>query len=204
MTNKEKNRPKNWRKMSHRVRNSSFKALLTLKNIKYISAKKHVLTPSVWWYLMFFWWRYTLILRVPWIPSNKRYFILRTFLNELLLIIVMIKNFHKSRQEAVELFQQIQVSTNILKCALTYNTWFRNLFYHLLIVISYQNTSYLLIIAVSFTFLQEAVDEPFQLNQKNFCFNFFGKDSPKLRLPVNWTVAQEKNCKNHCPPSPGG
>ena len=79
-----------------------------------------------------------------------------------------------SLQEAVdELFQQTLVSTNILKCALQYSTWFRNIFCYLLIIILYQNTSYLLIIAVSFRFLQEAVDEPFQLNQKSFCINFF-------------------------------
>ena len=51
-------------KMSHGVRNGTFKATLTLKKIRYMSAKERVLTPSLWWYLTFFWWRYKSILRV--------------------------------------------------------------------------------------------------------------------------------------------
>ena len=42
-------------KMSHGVRNGIFKAPLTLKKIRNISAKERVLTPSVWRYLTFFW-----------------------------------------------------------------------------------------------------------------------------------------------------
>ena len=51
-------------KMSHGIRNGTFKAPLTLKKIKCMSAKERVLTPSVWWYLTFFWWQYKSILRV--------------------------------------------------------------------------------------------------------------------------------------------
>ena len=35
-------------KMSHGIRNGTFKDPLTLKKIKYMSAKERVLTPSVW------------------------------------------------------------------------------------------------------------------------------------------------------------
>ena len=35
-------------KMSHGIRNGTFKASLTLKKIRCMSAKERVLTPSVW------------------------------------------------------------------------------------------------------------------------------------------------------------
>ena len=42
-------------KMSHGIRNGTFKAPLTLKKIGYMSTKERVLTPSLWSYLTFFW-----------------------------------------------------------------------------------------------------------------------------------------------------
>ena len=52
-------------------------------------------------------------------------------------------------------------------------------FQDILINLYLLDTLYLREMQISFMRLQEAVDEPFQLNRKSFCINFFTNHHPK-------------------------